>query len=287
MSETTQARVVWDILMPRGVAAFAHARPGRLLLIQLVAALVAAGALVWFIGNNCFPIIGTAIQKLPATGEINSGKLDWMGDSPAPLAQGRFLGLEVDLDHSGQMNTTSDLQIEFGRQNIRILSLFGSMDCAYPQGYIIAFNRNELVPLWGAWAVELLLMSAVAAVVFLLISWWILAGVYSVPLRIFSFYTNRLLNLRQCWRLASAALFPGTVLMTAAVLFYAVGLLNLVSFLFAFAAHFVIGWIYLLLSVILIERMPAATARENPFKRSGSRPANEDNPFKKMHGAGR
>ena len=286
MSETAQPLVVWDFLTPRGVAAFAGARPGRLLLVQFVAALIAAGAVVWFIGNNCFPVIGTAIQKLPGSGEINSGKLDWMGDSPESLAQGRFLALEVDLDHSGQINT-SDLQIEFGRQSIRIFSLFGYMDFAYPQGYIIAFNRNELEPLWGAWAAELLLVSAAATVIFLLLSWWLLAGVYVLPLRVFAFYTNRKLNFRQGWSMASAALLPGALLMTVAVLFYSVGLLNLLSFLFAFVAHFIVGWIYLFLSVIFIHPAPDVTTQGNPFKTSGSRPADADNPFKKMHGAER
>ena len=285
MSETAQPTVAWDFMTPRGVAAFAHARPGRLLLVQFIAALIAAGALVWFIGNDCTAEVGTAIQKLPASGEINSGRLDWMGDSPELLARGRFLALSVDLDHSGQMNTSSDLQIEFGRQNVRVFSLFGYMDFAYPQDYDIAFNRNELEPLWGAWAVELLLISAAAAVIFLLLSWWLLAGAYVLPLRLFLFYTNRRLNFHQCWRMASGALLPGALLMTAAVLVYAVGLLNLVSFLFAFVAHFIIGWIYLFLSVVFLPPAPEMATQGNPFKIKGKPRGNDDNPFKKMHGA--
>jgi len=53
---------------------------------------------------------------------------------------------------------------------------------------------------------------------------------------------------------------PGALLMAAGVLLFNFGLLNLVSFEFIFAAHFVLGWIHLIVSQLFLPR------KGNPFK---------------------
>lgn len=275
MNAAAKSTRAWEPVTPRGVAAFARAGLGRLLLVQCLVALLATTTIVWFVGDNYFPVIGTAIQNLPASGEIFSGRLDWLGPSPDLLAEGRFLSLDVDLDHSGQISPVSDLQIEFGRQTVRIVSLLGYMDWPYPGRYVIAFNRNGLEPVWGAWAAAFLIVAGGAAVIGLLLSWWLLSALYCLPVWLLGFFTNRDLNFRQSWRLSGAALMPGALLMTAAIVFYGLGLWNLVSFGFAFGAHLIVGWIYLFLSLLFVPRASdrAKTKRGNPFKKKG-------NPFK-------
>lgn len=279
MTASKSSPAAWEPITPRGVAAFAFAGFGRLFLVQLIMALLAAAAVVWFIDNGCFPAVGSAIQKLPATGEILSGRLDWMGRSPEQLAEGRFLAFDVDLDHSGQISPTSDVRVEFGRETVRVFSLFGYVDWPYPRGYVIAFNRSELEPLWGAWAVELLLMAGGAVTICLLLSWWLLATLYLLPVWLLGFYENRDLNFRQSWRLAGAALMPGALLLAAAIVFYGIGFLNLISFLFAFGAHFLIGWIYLFVSLLFLRRMPVQ--RRNPFAPVSRRSLNPFRPRKR------
>jgi hypothetical protein len=271
MTASETPPTAWEPITPRGVAAFVGAGFGRLLLVQFIVALLAAAPIVWFIYNGCFPVIGTAIQKLPAAGEILSGRLDWLGRSPELLAEGRFLALDVDLDHSGQISPTSDVQIEFGRETVRVFSLFGYLDWPYPRSYVIAFNRNELEPLWAAWAAELLMIAGAAATICLLLSWWLLATLCFLPVWLLGFFTNRDLNFRQSWRLAGAALMPGALLMAVAIVFYGTGFLNLVSFLFAFGAHVLIGWIYLFLSLLFVPRTLAAPNRGNPFRQSNKK----------------
>ncbi|HLX95466.1 MAG TPA: hypothetical protein VKU37_06970 [Verrucomicrobiae bacterium] len=268
MSTPARATVAWEPFTPRGVAAFAGAGFGRLLLVQFVAALLAAAAVVWFVDNSCFPVVGTAIQKLPATGEIRSGRLDWPGRSPELLAGGRLLALDVDLDHSGQIGPAADVQIEFGRGTIRSFSLFGYWEWPYPRGYVIAFNRNTLEPLWGAWVTALLVIAGVAATLGVLLNWWLLATLYFLPVWLLGFFTNRDLNFRRSWRLAGAALVPGALLMTAAIVLYGIGFLNLVSFGFIFGAHFLIGWIYLFVSLLFIPPTPIVVNPGNPFRPS-------------------
>ncbi len=268
MSASVKSTRAWEPFTPRGVAAFAGARLGRLLLVQFIVALLAATAVVWFIYNGYSPIVATAIQKLPASGEIRAGRLDWHDHSPQLLADGRFLAFDVDLDHSGQIRSTADVQIEFGRETVRVFSLFGYLDWYYPSDYVIALNRNVLEPLWGAWTMELLLAVSAAVVIGLLLSWWLLATLYFLPVWTLGFFANRDLNFCQSWRLAGAALMPGALLMAAAILFYGTGILNLVSFGFTFGAHFLIGWIYLFVSLLFVPRAPAMPNRGNPFRPS-------------------
>src|SRR5271168_1362435 len=134
MSAAGNSTFAWEPFTPRGVAAFAHARFGRLLLVQIIIALVAAASVVWFLDDSVFPVVKTAVQNLPDAGEIRSAKLDWHGDSPKLLAEGRFLALDVDLNHSGKINPTADVQIQFGREDVWSSALLGYTEIPYPSG---------------------------------------------------------------------------------------------------------------------------------------------------------
>jgi hypothetical protein len=265
MNSPAQSTFAWEPLTPRGVAAFARATTSRLFLVQFIIALLVAASFAWFIYDSCFPAVWTMIRNLPATGEIRSGRLNWSGDSPQQFAEGRFLALDVDLDYSGRIHSLSDVQIEFGRETLRISSLLGYTEWAYPQGYVIPFNRTHLEPLWGAWVMELLLISGVGLAVVFMLGWGLLATIYFLPVKVLGFFTNRDLNLCQSWRLAGAALMPGAVLTAVSVLLYNFGLLNFVSLGFIFAANIVLGWIYLFLSLLFVPRLSTAPSGRNPF----------------------
>jgi hypothetical protein len=267
MSAPAGPSFAWEPITPRGVAAFARADLGRLLLVQSMVALLAAATVAWFLDSGCFPVINEAIQKLPAAGAIRSGKLDWRGDSPVPLAEGKFLAFDVDLNHSGQIHSPADVQIEFGSDSIRIFSLLpGYSEIFYVPGRFAPFNRTELEPLWGAWSAEILFFAFVAVMLVLLASWWLLASIYFLPVRLLAFYTNRDLDVRASWKLSGAALLPGALLMAAAVALFGAGLLDLVSLGLLFAAHFVAGWIYLFASQLFLPRIPDAPQKGNPFQ---------------------
>ena len=255
----------WEPFTPRGVAAFAHARLSRLLLVQIIVALIAAASVTWFLDDSVFPVIKTAIKNLPDQGEIRSGKLVWHGDSPKPLAEGRFLAFDVDLHHDGKINSTADLQIEFGQEEIWSFALLGYMEIPYPAGSVIAFNRTELEPLWGAWMSTLLFLAAVATALGLLASWWLLATLYFLPVWLLGYFVNRDLNFRRSWKLSGAALLPGALLMAVGILLYNFGAVDLVQLGFIFGAHFVLGWIYLFVSLLFVPGIPAATPQGNPF----------------------
>jgi hypothetical protein len=265
MNAVGKSTFAWEPLTPRGVAAFVHARFGRLLLVQIIIALIVAASVVWFLDDSVFPVIKSAIQNLPAAGEIRSAKLDWRGDSPKLLAEGRFLALGVDLNHSGKINSTADVQIKFGKETVWSSALLGYTEIPYPPGDPLPFNRTELEPLWGAWASTILFVAAVATAIGLLASWWILATIYFLPVWVFGFFVNRDLNFRRSWKLSGAALMPGALLMAAGILLYDFDAVDLVQFGFIFGAHFVLGWIYLFISLLFVPGIPTALLKGNPF----------------------
>lgn len=265
MSADEKSTFAWEPLTPRGVAVFAHARLVNLLLAQFIVALLAAASVVWFLDDSICPVIRDAIKNLPDAGQIRSAKLDWHGDSPVMLAEGRFLALDVDLQHSGKINSTADVQIEFGQDTVWCDSLLGYVEIPYPANVIISFNRPALEPLWGAWKAEVLFAAAVLTAGGLLASWWILATLYFLPVWLLGFFANRDLNFRRSWKLSGAALLPGALLMAAGILLYDFGAVDLVQFGFIFGAHFVLGWIYLFVSLLFVPAIPTSTPKGNPF----------------------
>jgi len=264
MSAPSESTFAWEPLTPRGVAAFARARLSRLLLVQFIIALLTAISVDWLLHDGCFPTITAAIKQLPDRGEIRAAQLNWPGASPQLLAEGGFLAFDVDLEHTGELHSPAQVQIEFGRESVRVFSLLGYHEWRYPPGWIMPFNRTDLEPLWGAWKPDILAISTGAVVIGLLLSWAVLATVSFLPVWLICFFANRDLNFRQSWRLVGAALMPGALLLTAAIIFYAVGALDLIQMSFAFGAHLVLGWIYGFISPLFLRRALPAEQR-NPF----------------------
>jgi hypothetical protein len=266
----------WQPLTPRGVAAFARASSARLQLVQFLVALVAAGAVVWFLHTAWFPTVSTAIGQLPTTGGIRHGRLDWNGDTSQLLAENHFLALAVDLQHSGTVHSPAHVEIEFGERDFKIFSLLGFVEGAYPRQSSIAFNRSDLGPWWGAWAPALLAIAAGLVISGLMISWALLATVYCGAAWLVGFFANRELSVSGSWRLAGAALMPGALFLTAAIVLYGLGDLDLVRLAAAAGGHFVIGWIYLVVSPLWLPPQQAVAAvNANPFVPPANEPVKE------------
>lgn len=256
----------WQPLTPRGVAAFARSSSGRILLVQLVTALLAAGAVAWFLGTDWFPTISAAIDRLPMQGAIQSGRLDWIGDSPQSLAESRFLAFAVDLKHEGQTRSPAHVQVEFGQDDVRVYSLFGRLEAHYPKTYFIAFNFQQLKPWWGAWEPMILAIAAGGVVAGLMIIWAVLATLYFFPAWLVGLYLNRELTLCGSWRLAGAALMPGALLMIAAIVLYGLGGMDVVRLIAIAGLQAVLGWFYLVLGSLSAPKLRTDVGiKANPF----------------------
>lgn len=254
----------WQPLTPRGVARFADASSGRLWLVQCVFALLAALAVTWFVHTAWFPTVQAAVAKLPVAGEIRAGQLHWVEASPQMLAEGTFLSIAVDLTHSGQLRGPAHVQVEFGRGSLEVCGLFGCVDLPYPLDGVFQLNRAEAEPWWGAWRPVILAGVLGGTVAGLIIVWGIVAAVYCAPVWLLGFFANRTLTFRGAWRLCGGAQMPGALFMTATVFLHGLGWLDPVRMVVAFAAHLVVGWVYLMLSPLRLPSV-AATARGNPF----------------------
>ena len=265
-SSDETAPVAWQPFTPRGVAAFALATLGRLLVVQLVVAIVAAASVVWFLHHSLFPTICEAIDQLPAEGEIRFGRLDWHGDSPVTLAEGSFLALTVDLQHSGQARSPAYFQVEFGEKEFEVYSLLGFVRVTYPKGWIVALNRQEALPWWGAWSPAILGLTAEGVIAGLLVTWTLLATLYAVPVWLLGYFANRQLSLGGSWRLSGAALMPGALLMSGAICCYGSGAFDLIQLAVAMGAHLVMGWFHLVAAPLRLPMISeAAVDKGNPF----------------------
>jgi hypothetical protein len=260
------AQTAWQPITPQGVAAFARAPWRRLLLVQLIVALLVGCGIAWFANTSYFPIISEAIVRLPKSGEIRNGQLRWQSESPLVLAKNNFLAFTVDLEHGGKLRTTAHVQFEFGRTNVRIQSLLGYLELGYPRDWIIAANRTELEPLWGAWRPHTLALTILGVALYLMASWYALATLYAGPVWYLAYFVNRDLTWRSSWRLCGGAVLPGALLMLLCISFYALGVMDLVQLGFIFIAHLMLGWIYLLVAIHFVPPVSEKTPAKNPFQ---------------------
>jgi hypothetical protein len=261
-----KAPFAWQFITGQGVGRFARATWGRLLVTQFGCALAAAVVVVWFLVTAWCPAVTEAIRHLPPAGEIRSGKLDWRGDSPQQLAEGHFLAIAVDLKHEGRVRSPAHVEIEFGEVDLKIFSLLGFVQHEYPRWWILAFNRAELEPAWGAWQPPVLGIAAIGVIAGLMSSWIILATIYCPFTWLLGFFSNRDLSLMGSWRLAGAAMLPGALFLSGAIFLYGLGALDLVRLGLAGTLHLIIGWAYLAAGVFSQGRHPEARAlKSNPF----------------------
>jgi hypothetical protein len=260
-------------ITPRGMVAFAYGTFTRLWLAQFLTAVLVAVSVLWFFDDSVAPTIEKAINNLAGNGEIVSGELVWHGESPKVLAEERVLALDIDLDHSDQIHCTSDVQVEFGRDSIRVFSLPGSLipgflDFYYPDNpppQSIPVSRENLDPLWGAWLPEIQAVLLATVTFSLLVLWTVLASIYWLPVWLFSFLAGRDLGLLASWRLAGASLLPGGLLLALAFFLYDFGVLDVVQFCFAVSAHLLLAWLYLFVSLLFLPRRAGKATGKNPF----------------------
>ena len=267
MSAIAEPKFAWEPFTPRGVAAFARASLERLIVVQSVLALIATATVVWLLANGFFPTVDAAVGNLPDKGEISRGKLNvsHLGDLPPKiLGEGHFLAFTLDAQNSRTLRSPAQFQFEFTQDSLVIRSLLGELEIPYPPDQSFYFNRRDVQPAWGAWSPNLLGLAAIGTFFGLLLSWWLLATIYFFPVWLVSYFTDRDLSFRASWKLAGAALLPGALILSLGLALYGLGAFDLVQLAFAFTMHLIIGWIYLLISPMFLNRA-LSDEKKNPF----------------------
>jgi hypothetical protein len=277
-----EPRFAWLPVTPRGVAAYARTSFGRLLVVQLLVAVLSGVVVLWFCQTAWFPVIRQAIKALPAGGEIGDGQLHWKADSPMVLASGSFLSVAVNLDGASRAGEPAHLRIECGATNLSVCSLLGCLVMPYPAQGTIAFERAELEPWWGAREpyLKVGLLCAVVAVVWL--SWQILSFLYLLPVWLAGVLAQRELSLAAAFRMGGAAVLPGAFVMLVTIVLYGSGWLDVIRLMFGAALHFVVGWVYLVAAIFFLPRPQMVQSENgNPFDQASSETTNTGgkNPF--------
>jgi hypothetical protein len=256
----------WQPFTFGGVAAFAGARLGRLLAAELIAATVLAASVVWFLHRAYCPVILQAIQKMPETARVARGVLQ--GVPETLVSESKFLAIAATIRPGSDIGQDADLQIQLRQTDFCAGSVFWpdwGLDFDYGRGASASLARSNLEPWWSAWQPVLLIGAGVSAVVLLLLFWAVLAALYMAPAKCIAWFADRYLTWAGAWRLASAALLPGAVVLAAAVLLYGWSVMDLVGLAFVVALQTVIGWVYLAGGVCKVTPVFPETAKRNPF----------------------
>jgi len=236
----------WQPFTFGGVAAFADARLTRLLAAELAAAILLAVAAVWFLHRAYCPVILQFIQTMPDSARVDGGILK--GVPQTLMAESQFLAMVAKPQSGEDIGQDADLQIQLRQSDVCAGSVFWpdwGWDWQYGPGASLNLARSNLEPWWSAWQPVLLAGAGVAVVLGLLLVWAVLATIYMVPAKFMAWVADRFLPWGGAWRLSSAALLPGALVMAGAMVLYGWSVIDLVGLSFFAAVHLMIGWVYL------------------------------------------
>jgi hypothetical protein len=272
----------WNPFTPSGVASFANAPLGHLLTVELVTALLVFLATALYLDRSWATAIDRAVEGFPPGSRIHAGEVDLPGTEALRLSTNHLVGITWSrVDAPG---SASDVELHLHPDEWKLSTLFGYVNLPYPPGISQPLNRETLSPRWGAWRSGLLPLAAMAYTTGIVVAWFVLAAVYSWPIRVFTFFRDKHTSRLGCWKLCAAALLPGAFLMAAATVFYTLGQIPVVGVAVAFIAHIVLGWAYVLCGAVALPLIPETEQLQgNPFRREpGKKRAKPGkNPFKK------
>ncbi len=264
-----------------GVARYASAGFGRLLLAALIFALPGAVVMSRLAAHCWWPVITEAVDGLPESARIHEGVLQMPEKNAGLLAANQFLSVQLTANEKWQENAPVDFAVQFGKYELMFSSLFGDTALPYPGGSVILLNRAAVWPLWGAWKGPLLAVVFVVALVFLILSWFALAIIYSPVVLFIGGLARRKLNFQAAWKLAVAAQWPASLLMTFALALYSTAEIGLLFVIIMFVAHFIPSILNLLIAPFFLPKATAPEKEEkgNPFATEKRRKKSKKNPF--------
>ena len=223
------------------------------------------GAVIWFLHIAWFPVITEAIQHLPDTGAIRQGTLSFGAASPQTLAENARLAIVVDVEQARVANPVADIGVTFEKSGVAVCGTLGCRLLPYQKNYWIAFNRAEAAPAWDAWRGPILGIVSIVTVVFLFLSWWSVAFLYTPLVKLIAFFADRVVTWRGAWRLSSAALLPGALLMALAIVLYGFGAIDLLRFALLYLLHALAGLIFVSTSPFFLPKVTSEFSGGNPF----------------------
>lgn len=259
----------WQPFTGRGLAAFVPASFGRVMALQLMAAGGIALLVVSALRVTWVPVLANALPALPESAGIVGGRLVWPETSARRLAENPWLSIVVRPESAGSdvPGQSADLQIELHPGHLRLTGVFGLLERPYPRTWRVDLGRIAVTAAVKAWYMPGCWIVAGAVGVFLLVSWWGLATLYTPAAWILARLTGRAISLPEAWRIAAAALFSGAALGAFGVAAYASGAIRLPGLIVTQVLHVPVPWVWLLWGLLSLPTGPARprVRKENPF----------------------
>lgn len=255
-----------------GVARYSGAGAARFVLSALCFGLAAGAVLATLFTWRWAPVLREAVGNLPSASSIHSGRLEWPPGKAGLLGANAFVSFAAG-PGAAEVGAHVDVAFEFGVAELKVRSLLGVASLPYPPRWKIPLNRTVLQPWWGAWERALPPMLAAGAALGLVLTWGLLALPYAAAVRVLSAVARKSLTFGQAWKVSVAAQWPGALLLSFAIALYAAGETTLLFVLGAFAAHFLLTWVYLLIAPFFLPA-PPSDSFHRPRKKRGKK-----NPF--------
>jgi hypothetical protein len=265
-----------------GVARYASAGIGRVLLTALIFALPGAAVISRVAGHCWWPVITEAVESLPENARIQEGVLHGEEKDARLLAANQFLSLQLTASEKWQESAPVDFAVQLGKYQLMVSSLFGDTALLYPGNALIILNRGTVWPIWGAWKAPLLAGVFIGGLISLIFGWFVLALVYAPVVLFIGGIARRDLSFARAWKVAVAAQWPASLLMTFALALYSTGEIGLLFVLIMLGAHFIPSILNLLIAPFFLPkaaREKGGKEKKNPFATEKGKKTSKRNPF--------
>jgi hypothetical protein len=265
-----------------GVARYASAGIGRLLLTALIFALPGAAVIARVAAHCWWPVITEAVESLPENARIHDGALQAEEQDARLLAANQFLSLQLTASEKWQESSPVDFAVQLGKYELMVSSLFGDTALSYPGNSVIILNRATVWPIWGAWKVPLLAGLFIGGLVSLIISWFALGVVYAPVVLLIGGIARRQLSFARAWKVAVAAQWSASLLMIFALALYSTGEIGVLFVLIMLVAHFIPPILNLLIAPFFLPKAAhekRGKEKDNPFVTEKRKKRSKRNPF--------
>jgi hypothetical protein len=262
--ETPSPPAAWQPLTPLGVARFAQAGLGRVLLVELIMAVIVSIAMVWLLRRAWAPAIAQAAHSMPNGAKIQNGRLSGV---PDPIvSQTKFLAIAAAPSEQSELGQSADFQVQLRPANFRVNSVFEpnwGLEFDYDH-WNYDLSPASLEPLWGAWRPVVLALCGIAIGLSFGSLWTFLAFLYAGPARLAAWFADRQLTLSGAWKISAMSQMSGGALTALALGLYGLQAVDLIGLGCFLAGQFVLDWIFL---AAAIHALPSALAPppKNPF----------------------
>lgn len=260
------SRPAWQPFTFGGIAAFARAGVGRLLLAELAIALIFTASCVGFFQDSYVPVVCQAVEEMPESARLEYGHI--RGVNTTIIAENKHLAIAVSPEPFVPIGQSADVQFQFRPTNFRVGTVYRpdwGLEFNYDPAITLDLSRSNLEPWWGAWRPVWLAAAGVLIFMSLFVIWAAMALIYTLPAKLLAWFLDRELTTNGAWQLGSAALLPGTLLLTLGVMLYAAQTVDLIWLGYFYLTHMLMGWVYAIGGVVACPRQAKTEPARNPF----------------------